>query len=170
MPRWRRLFLTSKVRLHCDKWSPPLSRRAVQLLFLTSKVRLHCDALTSRRNDGVARPFPDLKGQAPLRPYLHECYCDMPATFPDLKGQAPLRPQTVASPLWHHRPFPDLKGQAPLRHGVSLFVDQGGELFLTSKVRLHCDVDLVLDLRQHVQLFLTSKVRLHCDIWMLLIW
>ena len=37
--------------------------------------------------------------------------------FPDLKGQAPLRldPQTEATER-ANRPFPDLKGQAPLRH------------------------------------------------------
>ena len=41
------LFLTSKVRLHCDVQI--VSRRGVPLpvLFLTSKVRLHCDQLTS---------------------------------------------------------------------------------------------------------------------------
>ena len=36
------LFLTSKVRLHCD---PVMTPRMVVMipLFLTSKVRLHCD-------------------------------------------------------------------------------------------------------------------------------
>ena len=38
-----RLFLTSKVRLHCDSVMPS-SRMGVPPLFLTSKVRLHCDA------------------------------------------------------------------------------------------------------------------------------
>ena len=36
------LFLTSKVRLHCDR-EAVLGVVAVRLLFLTSKVRLHCD-------------------------------------------------------------------------------------------------------------------------------
>ena len=68
----RTLFLTSKVRLHCDLWDPsgirtglepfpdlkgqaPLRRNIItntavedRTLFLTSKVRLHCD-----QNDSV---------------------------------------------------------------------------------------------------------------------
>ena len=37
-------------------------------LFLTSKVRLHCDDLVLSNVEGdPIRPFPDLKGQAPLR-------------------------------------------------------------------------------------------------------
>ena len=40
-----------------------------------------------------------------------------------------------------------------------------GRLFLTSKVRLHCDLLMASLLREHyANLFLTSKVRLHCDI------
>ena len=43
----RRLFLTSKVRLHCDDFhGETLEPREV--LFLTSKVRLHCDMLGLR--------------------------------------------------------------------------------------------------------------------------
>ena len=38
-----------------------------------------------------------------------------------------------------------------------------GDLFLTSKVRLHCDVPLMGPARYRIGLFLTSKVRLHCD-------
>ena len=39
-------------------------------------------------------------------------------------------------------------------------------LFLTSKVRLHCDIfEKGLDLLRDPQLFLTSKVRLHCDLF-----
>ena len=39
-------------------------------------------------------------------------------------------------------PFPDLKGQAPLRHSVFRGIDgKALALFLTSKVRLHCDVN-----------------------------
>ena len=36
------LFLTSKVRLHCDI-NTLAEEGGVNLLFLTSKVRLHCD-------------------------------------------------------------------------------------------------------------------------------
>ena len=39
------LFLTSKVRLHCDGQGSELLTYAVSQLFLTSKVRLHCDDL-----------------------------------------------------------------------------------------------------------------------------
>ena len=39
----RRLFLTSKVRLHCDNIGMSRNRRRRNCLFLTSKVRLHCD-------------------------------------------------------------------------------------------------------------------------------
>ena len=60
--------------------------------------------------------------------------------------------------------FPDLKGQAPLRQDHLAVAVGDDHLFLTSKVRLHCD-------RQHdetcageLSLFLTSKVRLHCDV------
>ena len=37
------------------------------------------------------------------------------------------------------RPFPDLKGQAPLRLSTVPEVRWFAYLFLTSKVRLHCD-------------------------------
>ena len=42
------LFLTSKVRLHCDVY---LDQYFVKLppLFLTSKVRLHCDDIAEPR-------------------------------------------------------------------------------------------------------------------------
>ena len=36
-------------------------------LFPTSKVRLHCDYSTFRLAGTATGPFPDLKGQAPLR-------------------------------------------------------------------------------------------------------
>ena len=36
-------------------------------LFLTSKVRLHCDELWEQDQAAYREPFPDLKGQAPLR-------------------------------------------------------------------------------------------------------
>ncbi len=45
-------------------------------LFLTSKVRLHCDLIRMTDLQVEARTFPDLKGQAPLRlvePKLHGC-------------------------------------------------------------------------------------------------
>ena len=38
-----------------------------------------------------------------------------------------------------------------------------GGLFLTSKVRLHCDENKITAIDRHLTLFLTSKVRLHCD-------
>ena len=37
------------------------------------------------------------------------------------------------------RAFPDLKGQAPLRQLLGLVLVADAPLFLTSKVRLHCD-------------------------------
>ena len=37
-------------------------------LFLTSKVRLHCDRVRPEVLSCATQPFPDLKGQAPLRP------------------------------------------------------------------------------------------------------
>ena len=37
------LFLTSKVRLHCDQLIKEVIGLSSTLLFLTSKVRLHCD-------------------------------------------------------------------------------------------------------------------------------
>ena len=40
--------------------------------------------------------------------------------------------------------FPDLKGQAPLRRISAHEVHFGGNLFLTSKVRLHCDMETIL--------------------------
>ena len=38
-------------------------------------------------------------------------------------------------------------------------------LFLTSKVRLHCDSELQGRDQGFRELFLTSKVRLHCDLY-----
>ena len=86
-------------------------------LFLTSKVRLHCDLLRIKQLRDVPTPFPDLKGQAPLRPEVTDALLAYYSPFPDLKGQAPLRPRLPRRP-------------------------QGGpvSLFLTSKVRLHCDI------------------------------
>jgi len=42
-----RLFLTSKVRLHCDSWAFTPAGATVGL-FLTSKVKLHCDVTDDR--------------------------------------------------------------------------------------------------------------------------
>ena len=42
--------------------------RSRHSLFLTSKVRLHCDHVEDQMRFGAVVPFPDLKGQAPLRP------------------------------------------------------------------------------------------------------
>ena len=107
--------------------------------------------------------FPDLKGQAPLRRDPRQPH-PRDRTFPDLKGQAPLRPGPRRRRRETARPFPDLKGQAPLRPRA--WENGGGTvvaLFLTSKVRLHCDfTSPEFPGLGHV-LFLTSKVRLHCD-------
>ena len=86
------------------------------------------------------------------------------SSFPDLKGQAPLRPLQVAAPnVGQFAAFPDLKGQAPLRLEAKRLAVGDFLLFLTSKVRLHCDQVWVLNLIDFTALFLTSKVRLHCD-------
>jgi len=52
-----RLFLTSKVRLHCDTPIPFQERFLRKHLFLTSKVRLHCDEEGAERVDGLPQPF-----------------------------------------------------------------------------------------------------------------
>ena len=62
-----------------------------KVLFLTSKVRLHCDRKDACRDRQVPAAFPDLKGQAPLRLLLEQIRQHTETTFPDLKGQAPLR-------------------------------------------------------------------------------
>ena len=84
------LFLTSKVRLHCDIKLLQLADKDGKF-FLTSKVRLHCDF--ARPGDGFYGPaaFPDLKGQAPLRRLCRDGFVRCDDSFPDLKGQAPLR-------------------------------------------------------------------------------
>ena len=66
------LFLTSKVRLHCDFTSPEFPGLG-HVLFLTSKVRLHCDGMMVVL-DSIWNtvPFPDLKGQTPLRHAIHK--------------------------------------------------------------------------------------------------
>ena len=185
-----RLFLTSKVRLHCDvsmmnpassfgepfpdlKGQAPLRPTAHEphwrpcpCLFLTSKVRLHCDESIAQATPNTPAPFPDLKGQAPLRgPRQHPArHVQLPPfpdlkgqaplrqdrsacstraagkTFPDLKDQAPLRPPHPQHCSQQIRAFPDLKGQTPLRPGaVPCWDTDTPHLFLTSKVRLHCD-------------------------------
>ena len=108
-------------------------------------------------------------------------------TFPDLKGQAPLRQQPARDGTANGVPFPDLKGQAPLRPAAFATLPSTLGLFLTSKVRLHCDKLLIPSVLKKLAtfpdlkgqaplrpvwgsesawreaLFLTSKVRLHCD-------
>ena len=105
------------------KGQAPLRRSACSsqdgtgCLFLTSKVRLHCDNTIRASLKIILGPFPDLKGQAPLRHQLIELVTGLTSkAFPDLKGQAPLR-----------------------RCEVAYFLDFPVYLFLTSKVRLHCD-------------------------------
>ena len=92
-----------------------MSEADAWVLFLTSKVRLHCDARTCCVRDVAAAPFPDLKGQAPLRLGFLLVRPDAQMPFPDLKGQAPLRHASPSGATATDRPFPDLKGQAPLR-------------------------------------------------------
>ena len=111
------LFLTSKVRLHCDRQHDETCAGELGDLFLTSKVRLHCDGADEGVGGVFVPAFPDLKGQAPLRPCADRqqmdgvgllfltskvrLHCDryvscgsqvIATAFPDLKGQAPLRP------------------------------------------------------------------------------
>ena len=188
----RRLFLTSKVRLHCDELTPVVRRSSNAALFLTSKVRLHCDydKLFPISPD-LEVPFPDLKGQAPLRldavhgalaqgrilfltskVRLH-CdglsgwgWCRRGCLFLTSKVRLHCdRADLYALGLSVEEPFPDLKGQAPLRR-LSVWRERvvTSGLFLTSKVRLHCDqlLEPQSESRLH-SLFLTSKVRLHCD-------
>ena len=93
-------------------------------LFLTSKVRLHCDF--ARPGDGFYGPaaFPDLKGQAPLRRLCRDGFVRCDDSFPDLKGQAPLRPAGPGRGRGRGAPpFPDLKGQAPLRQRHAILKD-----------------------------------------------
>ena len=61
------LFLTSKVRLHCDEVMFRRTYHQNGNLFLTSKARLHCDHTACRALNSVTIPFPNLKSQAPLR-------------------------------------------------------------------------------------------------------
>ena len=159
-------------------------------LFLTSKVRLHCDWERIAPSKSPQPPFPDLKGQAPLRQWWWRCGRRRRAALfltskvrlhCDLRSQvnrrfAPTGLFLTSKVRLHcddHRhgrqdrpvgPFPDLKGQAPLRLADNLALDPlYVDLFLTSKVRLHCD-SLPTGVRIYVPgLFLTSKVRLHCD-------
>ena len=110
-------------------------------------------------------PFPDLKGQAPLRLVRHVRGAGRHTPFPDLKGQAPLRLAHKRRPQ-HRRysPFPDLKGQAPLRRHGELPRGSQGASFpdLKGQAPLR-PVDSSAEGEKLRTLFLTSKVRLHCD-------
>ena len=122
------------------------------------------EVFSSEPHAAADQSFPDLKGQAPLRLCRDATLRPGEPAFPDLKGQAPLRllpPLPVAT---CGEPFPDLKGQAPLRPLPPAPVPAPrSPLFLTSKVRLHCDFGDYLNKVKDQLLFLTSKVRLHCD-------
>ena len=133
------LFLTSKVRLHCDCLPGLGTEPGFFGLFLTSKVRLHCDL----SGDGTYSIGAVLFLTSKVR--LH---CDQPGD--DIGG-------------YESQSFPDLKGQAPLRLAASGDDAVVGKLFLTSKVRLHCDSRVGTWMPSLSMLFLTSKVRLHCD-------
>ena len=50
------LFLTSKVRLHCDPMDVVRDEQG-QILFLTSKVRLHCDFVGAELPEGGMHLF-----------------------------------------------------------------------------------------------------------------
>ena len=115
-PAWEVLFLTSKVRLHCDSERHRGCWRTPYPLFLTSKVRLHCDEDGIRSHEQLLGLFLTSKVR------LH---CDTDRLHVE---------------AWGSSAFPDLKGQAPLRlHDVIPLQDALNKLFLTSKVRLHCD-------------------------------
>ena len=144
--------------------------RSCRKLFLTSKVRLHCDAKRLAETLRARTTFPDLKGQAPLRQVdfaVVRCksllfltskvrlHCDvewmmaLPAGWVlFLTSKVRLHCDPVRPRYCHVSPgcgaFPDLKGQAPLRRELGevarVFVLG---LFLTSKVRLHCDCGVV---------------------------
>ncbi len=76
------LFLTSKVRLHCDYTRFRKYGGVPTGLFLTSNVRLHCDERTPPDLFRMAAlPFPDLKGQAPLRHFFDRNNFEMKHPF-----------------------------------------------------------------------------------------
>ena len=110
------LFLTSKVRLHCDG-SGGCGRLVELLLFLTSKVRLHCDSRSHIPINELRTPFPDLKGQAPLRLARRV-----------RRGQIRVVLFLTSKVRLHCDVYP-----------VDVFTGVLARLFLTSKVRLHCD-------------------------------
>ena len=87
-------------------------------LFLTSKVRLHCDELWEQDQAAYREPFPDLKGQAPLRRAFSSSkqarHCHL---FLTSKVRLHCDKALWWAVLRAYFPFPDLKGQAPLRPG-----------------------------------------------------
>ena len=87
------LFLTSKVRLHCDQL-PVGGVEVGEPLFLTSKVRLHCDRFS---------PLPCWDASHLFLTSKVRLHCDTAEAF------SRANPQEA---------FPDLKGQAPLRHAT----------------------------------------------------
>ena len=109
------------------------------------------------------RPFPDLKGQAPLRRLRHgHGVVERPPLFLTSK----VRLHCGVSLHWlgsgQGWAFPDLKGQAPLRHvKIHGCYQSNKNLFLTSKVRLHCGRVTDPVQRRPTRLFLTSKIRFY---------
>ena len=87
------------------------------------------------------QPFPDLKGQAPLRHLVHRDLRGTHILFLTSKVRLHCDMHRNSGPGRGPTPFPDLKGQAPLRR-ADITADHGAaaSLFLTSKVRLHCDL------------------------------
>ena len=108
------LFLTSKVRLHCDKTRTGLFNTYIDP-FPDLKGQAPLPRLGDRHPHARRHPFPDLKGQAPLRPARRPPPPAKPSAFPDLKGQAPLQRSPRPPHVLERQAFPDLKGQAPLR-------------------------------------------------------
>ena len=109
------------------------------VLFLTSKVRLHCDHRGPRGRDPRTSTFPDLKGQAPLRLAV---VCINGGGVPPLFLTSKVRLHcdgipgslTLGIELF-------LTSKVRLHCDQALAVAAGKQraLFLTSKVRLHCD-------------------------------
>ena len=132
--------------------------------FLTSKVRLHCDGLLQCRAEQLDGAFSRPQRSGSIATRNHTVNPSSTATaFPDLKGQAPLRLSTVPEVRWFAYLFLTSKVRlhCDSANGLAQLLDT--ILFLTSKVRLHCDMLATQHIGGGHWLFLTSKVRLHCD-------
>ena len=141
-------------------------KRNSTTLFLTSKVRLHCDEPIEWREEKLDDAFPDLKGQAPLRRLARlDVVDELPVLFLTSKVRlhCDLR-DLAAAEVEALRLF--LTSKVRLHCDSVMPSSRMGvpPLFLTSKVRLHCDCQMMWRMCIcSACLFLTSKVRLHCD-------